>query len=1076
MKLVKQSKLYFKEGNSDKAYEIDLCEVGNDLFVVNFRFGKRGAALKDGTKTDSAVNLISAEKIFDALEAEKRKKGYQSEDEVFTPLPKVEESDLSNTNLNNAILKRLNGFIEGKSPFKTAWSASRVIWKAGELKMVEANPFIIRLIDAGDEMQRYAAIWALGRIADPASERILTIYYTNQKYTEKTRRIAGEALVQVLKGDAQKLHLQNYHNRLTEDFKNALNNVIDLRSALERNLSNTNQTDFGFLLDLYILSVDNQIIRKEIIQVLRTITLKAGYFKPIRHILKIAELRDDFEILGVLSYRFERTLEMYKTPRNYYSDENREYAQYVHAIGKSIKIKAELKKSTSQIAYSDQTRAYLTRKSLRSLKELGQTESLDYIKLAMSILLSYDSTTDYQAAYSRTEYSSSYVNGNYSWTEVRIDHPAYSNAVLMNLILHGGGNLLTFKGKSWQKTETEVIHSNQSSSNQPVIQAQNDAPGVLNKVFDSIFSLFSKKEEPKTITPAIQTETPEEEPILVEVSQPFNPKRHELYPNLWDKVPQAYVQLLLQAKVDEIHTFAFENLTSHTEYQAIKDKINIELIEQLLASDYSLPAEFGLGLVKEKLTANPDKNLILALIKSKLQEARNLGLSFIDRNIDAYFDETKFITNMLFSKFEDIRHWTKEQMAIQKIEPTKQQLLVARSLAEIQILNQNSIENNAIINDVSQTLLINCPDALAALSNQVLNDLLAVPIEATQVFAVRIIILKNTELPAETLCSLLASEFEQVRKAGSELLTDLKPKIDKNPAYAQSLVEALVPLLLRKEPYLGLHEDVSSILRNQLGEHLQTIDSTTTNRLIHSNYRPAQDLGLVLLQNYADKNAFSMRDIIHFGNHELLVYRNWCWQYFNENLARIKYESDESIRLLDAKWDDTRAFAITFFRTNFSHEDWSPEVLIGIVDSVRPDIEAFGRELITKYFEEGKGEEYLLKLSQHPSIGVQLFATNYLERFAANDTQKLQKLIFYFRSVLTRVNKGRIAKGRIFAFLHQESKISIESARIVSAILRDVSATVSIEDKAKCIAIMQDLKARYEELNLPIRVMEFETR
>ena len=42
MKLIKQTSLHFREGNSDKVYEIDLCEVGADAYVVNFRYG--GAA------------------------------------------------------------------------------------------------------------------------------------------------------------------------------------------------------------------------------------------------------------------------------------------------------------------------------------------------------------------------------------------------------------------------------------------------------------------------------------------------------------------------------------------------------------------------------------------------------------------------------------------------------------------------------------------------------------------------------------------------------------------------------------------------------------------------------------------------------------------------------------------------------------------------------------------------------------------------------------------------------------------------------------------------------------------------
>jgi hypothetical protein len=53
---------------------------------------------------------------------------------------------------------------------------------------------------------------------------------------------------------------------------------------------------------------------------------------------------------------------------------------------------------------------------------------------------------------------------------------------------------------------------------------------------------------------------------------------------------------------------------------------------------------------------------------------------------------------------------------------------------------------------------------------------------------------------------------------------------------------------------------------------------------------------------------------------------------------------------------------------------------------------------------------------------------------------------------------------------------SREAASVVAEILTDVSATVAIEDKAKCIQIMRDLEKQYPDLLLPMTTLEFETR
>ncbi len=77
MKLIRSITLAFQEGTSDKIYEVDLCQEGENQFVVNFRFGRRGSDLKEGSKTPTPVTLSEAEKEYNQLVESKIKKGYQ---------------------------------------------------------------------------------------------------------------------------------------------------------------------------------------------------------------------------------------------------------------------------------------------------------------------------------------------------------------------------------------------------------------------------------------------------------------------------------------------------------------------------------------------------------------------------------------------------------------------------------------------------------------------------------------------------------------------------------------------------------------------------------------------------------------------------------------------------------------------------------------------------------------------------------------------------------------------------------------------------------------------------------------
>jgi hypothetical protein len=137
---------------------------------------------------------------------------------------------------------------------------------------------------------------------------------------------------------------------------------------------------------------------------------------------------------------------------------------------------------------------------------------------------------------------------------------------------------------------------------------------------------------------------------------------------------------------------------------------------------------------------------------------------------------------------------------------------------------------------------------------------------------------------------------------------------------------------------------------------------------------------------------------------------------------------------------------------------------------VREEVRQFGRQMVIRHFQEVDGQDYLLKFSEHPSTDMQLFATNYLETYAAGNAERLQELMPYFISVLSRVNRGGVAKRRIFAFLDAEALKSEAAARIVAEILTRQSATIAIGDKATAIQIMVKIHRAYPQISLPILV------
>ena len=222
MKLVKQTKLVFHEGRSDKVYEIDLCEVGTNQFVVNFRYGKLGGPLKDGSKTVAPVKRDEADRVFDKLVRSKVDSGYvdasTARPAAAAPVPTARAAapppapgtvPVSRDARAQKVLERLaqtgsdRRWFRGSTSAPT-WPLERAIWRAGELGIKEAEPLLIALINTatstdveggGKGMRDYCIAWALGRCGGEASVRALGALYGDRRTLGHVKRIAAESLL-----------------------------------------------------------------------------------------------------------------------------------------------------------------------------------------------------------------------------------------------------------------------------------------------------------------------------------------------------------------------------------------------------------------------------------------------------------------------------------------------------------------------------------------------------------------------------------------------------------------------------------------------------------------------------------------------------------------------------------------------------------------------------------------------------------------------------------------------------------------------------------------------------------------
>jgi predicted DNA-binding WGR domain protein len=1054
MQLIKRTTLHFQEATSDKIYEVDLCQTGENRYVVNFRYGRRGATLKEGVKTTQAVPLAEAEKVFDKLVAEKVKKGYQdvstppvretvAPKKVHTPNPAAR---------NQAILTRL----ANQEPSK--WPLERAIWRAGELKITAATPLLIELLGSGDALRNYCIAWALGWCGGKGAVAALIQLYSNKKTPDFVSRIAFEALLKLADAETK----AGLHSEMIEQLPAELRQLAssgtpeNFSNALRDYLNSSDYKRFAVLDPIY--QIDNTQVRPALINILKTAPFRPNYFQRFRHIFKLAEYRLDAEVFAILAYRLEKEKAMYNSNSFYIHHSGggylrrQAYQNYNPATRRyetiTNEIEDELKRSESRIAYSSNTRKYLLRRVWRSLKTLGELGNTEYVKMAVNILLQY-SDSDAEPVRQTTIYRWDRTN----WTRISFirNWDAYAGYLTLNHILYENSPRYELKenSKAWRCREPYK-------------------PG-------------------------------DPEPDV----------REEAFPQLWEQQPAQLLRLLLESNCRPVHHFAAKALGACPQFCA---KLEVTTVITLLHKPYEATVKLGFEVARHLYNPNePNISLVLAVVNCTLDQARAEGYRWIGEGGDRFLSHNNFITALVTSSQPETRQFARQFLSSITLSDTQAKVILGQIFAELLELDATQAEK---AKDIAETLLTCFASQLRTLGLSVVRDLLQHLLVEIQEFGARILLNHQTnaaDLPPGLIDLLMTSPHESIRAIGIQIFGNLpdatllnqysflltlathelpdirnaiRPAIRRlainHPDFAARFIADLIQILTQPEAQEGIHASIVLQLKEDLPAWMNAVTKETALQMLKAKSSATQELAGYIISANRDNWAseFETFEIVKLADNEILSVREAAREIFLHNLNRLRGNEQEmlaAVKLVECKWDDTREFGFRVFGTFFTDTDLTPSILVNLCDSVRQDVRKFGRDIVTRYFKESYGQEYLLKFSEHPSTDMQLFATNYLERYAINNPERLQELMPYFITVLSQVNRGRVAKQRIYAFLDKEAQKTEEAARAVAEIITRQSATMAIGDKAAAIETMVKIHRTYPHLNLPIQVKPVST-
>lgn len=267
--------------------------------------------------------------------------------------------------------------------------------------------------------------------------------------------------------------------------------------------------------------------------------------------------------------------------------------------------------------------------------------------------------------------------------------------------------------------------------------------------------------------------------------------REEAFADLWDEEPTAYLRVLTAAKLEEAHQFAAPRVAA--KHRAVLNAASAEEVIALLDAPYELTVRLGVEELERRFDpSKPDFDLLLKLLRSKVQAARDLGLKWMRLTAPLWMEDVPRIVAFLRAPDGPTRSLAAEVVSERapSMSADNRRALTEAVLAALRSAEATPGEHDAIGRVARAALLEDLKDllAMAEILRMIVSGSAAAKAVAGDVLARRKGALDD--LGIEKVIALAQSEVLSVRAAARSLIGGAMDALRSDPSLIFLLVES----------------------------------------------------------------------------------------------------------------------------------------------------------------------------------------------------------------------------------------------------------------------------------------------